>query len=613
MSRFGAWGAGLSWSPQRLGRSLPIHRGLWLSRGVAAAVTLLAAGWAVYYGLKAVSPHVVPLGEEEAKQLVGQYLAKTQLPKWDPGPTLSQSERPAWEPFSPPPLWQGGPIGDSPLEGRALELAALGREDFGRGNFQAAATRLLSAAQSQSVWEVQYDAGLSLLAAGDAQRAAEKLAQAEAMLQVLADSGSSGPAFHAAQVATPYAAGIANLEFDCLEAIFRLRRAVRALKIYVEAGGALVYDRQLPFRVREAGIDNDAVWATLARAYDVCEGRFPSEYESRYERRQVFAEEEYAAADIPEIQKGPFPNSLGACISAEKQATSSRCWAYANLNKVAWGARSFFPGADDADVGRGLEKDLLPSLARLAYDIAWHAAGTEKDKEQAGTYLVYAARIDRAAKVGLAERIAKLGRHLAPLTKDYSPLAEPWRRHDLSSLTLDGDMKPEDLKGAAGALQERWVGHLRNSDPKLMMDEIGAQVGRSGPHGPSLQSWKEEVQARLRETLTTAMLTERSNSNLSEALAIREFEAPWLGQGWSSQAFRTWLTSKIWLHWAFLLLVGLLITAVVWLFHRLVVFPYLVYTADFYRLEHQRRHDERRRENKPFTRDEIKDAIGEES
>gem|GEM_PF-4105954 len=427
---------------------------------------------------------------------------------------------------------------------------------------------------------------------------------------MLADSGASGPAFRAAQVATPYAAGIAYLEFDCIDAIFRLRRAVRPLQDYADAAGTPVYDRRLPFSVVEAGIDSPTAWATLASAYDLCEGRFPRDYENRYRRPQDFAAE-YRHTDLPEVRQGPFPGSLADCATARKEAISSRCWAYSNLNKAAWGTASYFPKRDDAMVGRGLNRSLLPSLARLAYEIAWHAAGTQKDRQQAATYLVYAERIDREAKVpGFAERIAALGSFIAPITKDYSLLAEPWRRSDLNTLTLDTGMKPKDLKGAAWALQERWIDHLRNGDPKRMIEEIDAQMGRAGPYGSSLQSWKDEAQKKLRETLTTAMLTERSNGNLAEALAIRDLEVPWLGPGWSAQAFRAWLSWKIWLRWVTLLLIWLLVTAVVWLFHRLMVFPYLVYSTDFYRLEHRRRHAERRRQDKPFTRKEIEEALG---
>jgi len=574
---------------------------------LAGAITLLVGWWAFQDGRAAMSPEVEPLGESEAEQLVSQHLAKAPLPQWDPGPSLPKADLPAREPFPPPPLWQAGPIGDAPLEGRALELATQGREDFANGNFQAAATRLLDASRLQPNWEILYDGGLSLLRAGDSQLAAQKLVEAEERLSVLANPDAAGPAFRAAQVATPYAAGIAYLDFDCVDSIFRLRRAVRPLQVYAAAAGAPVYNRQLPFRVREAGIDSPTAWATLARAYDGCEGKFPRDFESRYGRQQDFAAE-YKRADIPEVREGPFAGSLADCVAAAKETISSRCWAYSNLNKAAWGARSYFPQTDDADVGKGLEKALLPSLARLAYDIAWHAASTEKDRQQAGPYLVYAQRIDRKAPAhGLADQIAELGSYIAPITKDYSLLAEPWRRHDLTTLTLDADMKPKDLKGAAWALQERWMGHLRNGDPKLMMEEIDAQIGRAGPHGSSLQSWKDTVQEKLRETLTTAMLTERGNGNFAAALAIRKFEAPWLGPGWSTQSFRAWLSWKVWLRWVGLLLGWLLVTAVVWLFHRLVVFPYLVYTADFYRVEHQRRSAERKGQGKPFTREEIED------
>lgn len=597
--------AGLTWSPRRLGRSLPLHRRLWLSRGIAIAVTVLMGGWVLWEGLAAVFPAVEP--EPDAEHVVIRHVKHMELPRWDPGPGLPEAERPPWEAFPPPSLWRGGPVGDPPLSGRALELAAQGRRELQEGNLEAAATSYLRAANLQPTWEVLYSTGLTLLEAGDPELAADKFGEAEARLQQLSAAGASGPVYHAALVATRYAAGHAHLQFDCLDAIFHLRRSVRALDDYVDAGGAFVRDRQRPFRVSEAGIDNLAVWATLARAYERCEGKFPDEYERRWKRKQDFAQE-YQRADR-EVRDGPFANELAACVAGGAASRSSRCWAYSNLNKPVWASRTYYARDDEETVGKGLSPSVLDSLARLVYDAAWLAADAEEDRARASTYLGYAARLDRKAKVpGLASRIATLGRHLAPTTKDYSFLAEPWRRRDLTSLTLDARLKPEDLKGAASALQERWLRHLRSGRPELMVEEIDAQVRRAGSHGRSLLSWKDEVQEKLRETLVTAMQTERRNGNFAAALAIREYKAPWLGPGWSSHAFRAWLTWSVWFRWVYLLLLWLLLVSAVWLVHRLVVFPYLVYTTDSYRLEHQRRHAERRRQGKPFTRDEIEET-----
>ncbi len=599
------WGAGVTWSPRRLGRSLPVHRRLWFWRALAIAATAAFGGWTLKEGLTAVFPGVEP--DPDAAGVVVRQVSRLDVPPWDPGPALAASTPPPWESFPPPPLWRGGSVGEAPLSGRVLELAVQGRRDLQAGNLETAATSLLRAADLRPTWEVLYSAGLALHAAGDFEFAAERLAEADVRLQELENAGASGPTFHAAQVATRYAAGLAAVEFDCLDAIFHLRRSVRALDQYVDADGAFVRDRGRPFRVREAGMDNHAVWATLARAYERCEGRFPDEYETRHKRRQDFAQE-YRRGNQREITDGPFASALAACTSAASR--SARCWAYSNLNKPTWASRIYFARPDPESVGRGLEPTVLDSLARLVYDSAWLAADSEQDRARASTYLGHAARLDRKAEVpGLAGRIAALGRHLAPSTKEYSFLAEPWRRSDLASLTFDASMKPEEVKGAATALRERWVNHLRSARPDLMIEEIESQLLRAGPHGESLRSWLEEVQAAFRQALVAAMRTERQNGNLATALAIREYQAPWLGADWPAEVSSAWVTWGVWLRWLGLFLLWLLVTAAVWLVHRLVIFPYLVYTTDFYRLEHQRRHAERRRQGKPFTRDEIEDSV----
>ena len=58
-----------------------------------------------------------------------------------------------------------------------------------------------------------------------------------------------------------------------------------------------------------------------------------------------------------------------------------------------------------------------------------------------------------------------------------------------------------------------------------------------------------------------------------------------------------------------LAVVWLLIAAGLWLVYRLVVLPYLVLTAEGYRVEHRARHAERDAQGLPFTRAEI-DARG---
>jgi hypothetical protein len=563
-------------------------------------------GWVLREGLAGLFPAVE--ANPNPKPVLIRHFKDMELPRWDPGPNLAAAERPPSEVFPLPTLWQGGPVGDLPLSGRALEYSTQGREQLQAGNLESAVTSFLRAAKLQPTWEVFYSAGVTLLEAGEPEAAADKFGEAEARLQPLSATGSSSsPAVFAALVATRYAAGHAHLQLlDCLEAIFNLRRSVGALDAYVSAGGAFVHDRQHPFQVGEAGTDNYAVWATLATAYERCEGKFPSDYERRHSRKQDFAQE-YPSADRLEVRDGPFSNALAACISDGPASRFARCWAYSNLNKPVWASRRYFAQAEEETVGKGLPPSVLSNLTRLVYNVAWLGADTQKDRARASTYLGYAARLDRKARVpGLDGRIASLGRYLAPSTKDYSFLAESWRQRDLTSITLDASLKPEDLKGAAWALQERWLAHLRSGRPDLMVEEVEAQISRAGTYGESLSAWKDEVQRKLRDTLLTAMQTEHRNGNIVDALSIREFRAPWLGPGWSSRALRAWLTWSVWFRWVYLLLFWLLIASVTWLCHSLVIVPYLVYTTDYYRSEHLRRHTERRREAKPFTREEIK-------
>lgn len=608
---------GSGWSPFRLGRSLPLDRGLAISRWTLVGLALLAGVLALVLARRAAYPPVeVPAGAA-AERLVTARLARVELPAWDPGPPLPATDSPPWESFPPPPPWWRHHPGEPALGGAAGELAAQARRDLEAGDPQAAATRLLRAAAARPGWGTHFNAGVALLAAGDGRRAHDAFLRALERLERLEPGWRGRPVHHAAEIAGRYGAGKAALAAgDCLAAIQHLRLAVRHLRSYVEAEGALVYDRKLPFAVAEAGLDNHAVWGTLAEAYAACEGRFPGDYPREY-GEQDFAGE-VARADAPEVREGPFPAALAACVEAE--TPSARCWAYSNLNQVAWASRSYFPdgaegkdeaGRDLSAAGRDLSAAVLPSLARLAYDVAWLAAGSEEDRGQAPRFLTYAARLDRRAEVpGLDERIGELGRHLAPATRNYSLMAEPWRRRDLAGLTLEAGLAPEELKGAAWALTERWQGLLERHQPQQMFTEIDAQARRAGPWGESLLAWKRQAQEALQQALAGAIAEARTNGDLPRAAALRDYRAPWLGENWPGTARGAWLTAPVLLLWTGLALLWLLLAAALWLLHRLVVYPYLLYTTDFYRLEYRRRHAERQRAGKPFTRDEIEALEG---
>lgn len=602
-------GAGGSWNPRRLGRSLPFYRELWISRGVIGGLILLLAVVFFVRGRSRLDPEVERLDAAAAERLVKGHLAKVadDLPKWTPGGELPPTEAPEWMRFPAPEPWPRGLPAEPPLRGRAAELAADGRRDLAAGNPQAAATRLLRAVELQPQWGLLFTAATALGAVGDHGRALATFLSAEERLEALERSGVDGADLHAARIATRYAAGRAALAAgDCLAAIPPLRRAVAALGAYIDAEGAMVYDRKQPFRVREAGLDNHAVWATLAEAYATCEGRFPAEYPSYY-GAQSFAGE-YRRADDPEIVGGAFPAGLAACVDAGDP--SSRCWAWSNLNKVLQASRDYLPG-ENGEPTRRLDGVLLDSFARLVYDAAWLGATSdqEADRALASRYLTAAAHLDREAEVPeLATRIAALGRYLAPLTGDNSALAEPYRRQSLDDVILEAGLPPEALKGIGWALSERWLDQLQARQPEAMLAAIDEQVRRAGPHGESLRQWRSTLQEAMRQRLAAEITTLRRNDDPASALAIRDFHADWLGEEWPSTARRAWIDGRMILGWLGLALLFLALAGGLWLFHRLVVYPYLLYTTDYYRREHRRRHAERAKDGKPFTRDELERA-----
>ncbi len=597
--------AGLWWSPQRLGRSLPIYRPLWISRIVVIALTLIATALAATYAYRGFDLASEPLAPDAGERLIAKRLAQLELAPWAPGPPLAETEAPEWLPAKPPPLWQGPHPAERAVSGNAGSLVAQARRDLAADNPQAAATRFLRAGDLQPTWEIYYSTGLALLRAGDYRRALPQWAKAVRRFEDLDAAGSRSAGHYATGIATRYGAGLTALtDRDCLHAIEHLRRAVHLLRRYVEVEGALVYDRKLPFRVAEADLDNHAVWSALAQAYSECEGRFPDAYPQKY-GDQDFSDE-YDSAESDEVAQGPFAEGLAACVAAGNSAPST-CWAWSNLNKVLWSSRSYLP---EEDVEIKLEAPLAASLARLTYNAAWLVASSnyQEDRRQADRWLGYAARLDRLGAVaGLDQRIADLGRHLAPVTENYSPLAEPWRRGDLTQLTLDSDRTPEEIKGISWALSERWFSHLDGERPDRMIEEVDGQVRNAGPFGESLREWRTDQQEQMQKALADEIRIQYGNGNRPAAAAIRDFRADWLGEGWKPRAVRAWISPAMLVEWAGIFLVLAAFAAIVWLVHRLVVFPYLVYTTDAYRLEHRRRHRQRQDEGRPFTREEIEE------
>ena len=61
------------------------------------------------------------------------------------------------------------------------------------------------------------------------------------------------------------------------------------------------------------------------------DGQFPDQYPDRYGEQSF--DDEYRSAELEEIEEGPFPAGLAACLQGPPPSV---CWAYSNLNKVMW-------------------------------------------------------------------------------------------------------------------------------------------------------------------------------------------------------------------------------------------------------------------------------------
>jgi len=622
---------GWRWSHRTLGRSLPIYRPLLAWRyGLSAAAALLLA-FCVWRAWAAQHPPIErPLSASQSEELVVERLRAVELPAWDPGENLPPTELPPFDEPAPPPPWDE-PLSSRPLPGEALrgsaaELARQARRALAdpapQSQLTAATLYARAADRAPAAWSPRFHAGLALLALGDHTNAAASLLAAVDRLQAL--PGDGGPRRIAAEIATRYAAGLALLPDDCVDAVRQLKLAVGALDGFVDAEGALVYDRNLPFEVTPSGLDNHAVWIALAHAYTRCEGRYPRQYVERYGRQtKGFLQVEYDDPNLAAVRNGPFPGELASCIEAaraEGNGEPARCWALSNLNRVYYANRSFLPavadGSGQAGGGGTANADLAypAALARLAYNVAWLAAQGEADRAGAHRYLEQARLLNRqvaddARRGELARRIAALGRHLAPLTRNYSALAEKYAGRSAESLRLDERTPAEDVKGVAWHLTRRWQRMLAAGRPADVLAEAETQRRWAGPYGAELAQWRRRVQRSFGDALVQALENARDNGNLPVAAALRDYRAGWLGAAWPERAADAWFRAGPWVLWLSVWVLGALVG---WAVYRLAVYPYLTYVTDFYRSEFQRRETGRGAED-PFTRRQWEEYLAHKS
>ena len=606
------WRRGASGSSGDLGLSLPIERGLrrsWLV--LAACAGALAAGLFVVQCRGQLPEIDDPLGPRQVEELVANRLARVEVPPWDPGVELPETPAPEPEAPEPPPPWRELPAWDATPRRLVDELAAA-RADLEAGRTVAAITRYLeAAAAAPGGWYPRYHAGVALLERGDFGRAAEVLDEALDRLQA---SSGAGAEPIAARISTHLALGAALLPERCVPALNHLKRAVGALDAYVGTAGVLVYRRTLPFPVEPAGLDNYAVWLALVRAYDHCAEGYPREYMATYREGTPYLESEFselAAGKPPRsldlVRSGPFPDELAACIEAaraERHGERAHCWALSNLNRLYYTNRESYRRLEEGG-GRGRSVEHPGALARLAFAVARALAGDETTRARAPRYLEQSRRLailagDRA----LEDRALALGRHLAPLTEDYTVLAGAHRGRAPEELELDERSSPEEVLGVAWHLVGRWRGMIEAERTPDAIAEIEAFRRRAGPHGPSLVAWREELRERLRSELVAGMRQARANDHLARATALRDIEAPYLGAEWRGTARHGWRPYGRWAAWAGTWLLAVALLAGV---QRFVIYPYLMHTTDFYRLEFARRQREAKEADRPFTRRELEE------
>lgn len=594
-------GFGLAWSPRRLGRSLPVYRRLWVSRGVVAAVALLGLLAAMSCARRAAWAGVdaEPLSAAEAEPLARDAVARVDLPHWAPGEELPPGERPDPMPPPLPPPWSG-PAVTGGLSGEALDLHQRGLAAWAEGDPIGAAGLLEAAAQAApAAWQPKYHAALALYAAGERPGAVEHLDRADRLLR---NQVRTLPAVAAAEAVTLSALAAVAVEDDCLLAVNAARRAMAALERYRRAA-ATAYDRAVPFPLPEAGIDSLHLWRRLADSYRRCDRPY-SEYQ-RWMRGRGGDAAPFRATEYPavtaEVRQGPFPAQLAACIEADDPRLP--CWALSNLNRVDARVRLLYPreGAEAVPLAR----QHAEGLAALAFDVAWLAAQHEDDAAHATERLRRAAQLPLPADSPAAARIGALARHLAPGTGDYSFLAAEWRGRPAGELELVPGQAPEDVKGIAWAVSEAWIGRARAGRPDELVAAAEAWRPRAGPYGESLGAWLGEVRQRWRRALAAEVRHRRDNGDLAAARGLYELDGGWLGEEWPPLVAA--LGPSTLALWVGIGLGWLAAVAAAWQVHRRVVVPYLLYTTDVYREEYRRRERRAVRQGRPFTRKQILD------
>ena len=635
---------GRVWEPLRLGRSLPVADGMRRTRYLFLALGALAVALAFWICWGILFPSVETLTESRARELVVGHLAKIPqttteghrgLPPWALGGNLGVAEPPDFLVVRP----AGLALKPHPRDPSSLDYEQLrqGRSYLEDEDYIAASSIFGRAADAQPTsWLWRYNAGMVAFESGQWGTARGDFEKAYRLLD---KRPGNDPGHLAALAVTRYSMGLALLRqgVECEEGIVNLKRSINALGDFVAQNPAGVFARSEDdlFPVDPFEFDSYKVRNALVESYLHCE-RYPSKYFEKRPWANDFHESEYSDPRDAEILEGPFPEALARCV--EEEEPERKCWALSNLNQTYHASKTLLPlEGEEPKVPERL-RESYGSLVQMAYNIAVlmgqevgeapvpvEASGTEaSDTEGANgestprrtavDFLVMAAKLNE--QVGDADfeaRIEQYGRHLATTSEDLRLLALPYRNMPLADMRFEPDSTAVELRGMAGAIEQRFESYLRDGTPENMAEGFATLRSNltSQEHLRSFDAWRGEVEKTLQNTLAEAMVFEdrrgrSETSGAAPALGIRNYRAPFLGEDWGGRSWRAWMT------WGRSLTFTITVVAVlVWilaliLIYRMVVFPYLVYNSSFYASEFTRRHKDCKAQQKAFTAEEVR-------
>lgn len=616
------------WNPHQLGSSLPIAGplrswGLRLLLAAAAAallVFLVTTLWIGRMPSSAAKEGRDPAAVDRAREV----LAGVELEPWRLGTAPEQAPLPPFPAPRPAPAWRASFAGDglgrdgsAAPPGYDAVLAALARGEELEMN-RAAAFLSKAAEERPRAWALSYNAGAAFLRTPYDDRARGVLKKA---WEALDEKGSD--AQRAAAIHTRYAWAQGWLGADCITSIELLKPAIGLMPRLAEKQ-ELTFDSMQPFALAPGELSNLDVWGALVDAYRRCESRYPEDFYRRNSGASRFRASEYSRRDDPRITGGPFPTQLAACVDSDGE--TARCWMLSNLNELyrvnAPLIRSASPGASPAPSagssrGRGLGgfEPHRDDLARLAYQVAWMLAERPDDGGRpAGAYLAEAVRLAGSGSGGrggdaqraeLAERIDALASYLGSEYGDYNALAVPHEARPPESMDFRG---ASDLqaKGMAWALGERWQGQVAAGDPARPFAEADELRARLSPDQiTSLDGWREEARESIGAALAREITAQRRVGNRQLAAGLARLRGPFLGEDWPERARDAWVTpGERVARWALWVGLGTFVLALV-VFYRRVLYPYYLYTSDFYLAEFARRQEVFRRDGLALTGEEI--------